>query len=244
MKEIFETYNLSELRKFARQYNKAVKIAGASKMSKDELISALLKHKKFFKDIKKKVPVVKPPRKPRTKPPTPKPQLKSTPKPPEPKPQPKPPPKAPEPEPMTAKDIFIDGFNTSDRLQLYIEYVGIKNYRRFELWLKNKINSITKKKTIEGINIDFILSTDLLFRKSTKIVKDLLFKYGVESTFKNTKKLLESMVDTKNVKISYPMNLFFYNDDVKNRDSDFRGLTTIKRLLNNKEALKLVKFFK
>jgi len=54
MKEIFDSYNVYELRKFASSYNKNVKITGASKMKKPQLIDALLKHKEHFKDLKMK----------------------------------------------------------------------------------------------------------------------------------------------------------------------------------------------
>lgn len=68
MKEIFNSYNVSELRKLASGYNKKVKIVGASKMKKPELVEALLKHKEHFKDLKMKE--VKKPTKPTTKPTT------------------------------------------------------------------------------------------------------------------------------------------------------------------------------
>lgn len=71
-KEIFNSYNVSELRKFASGYNRNVKIAGASKMKKDALINELLKHKQHFKDVKMKQVKAKPVAKPVVKP------LKST----------------------------------------------------------------------------------------------------------------------------------------------------------------------
>lgn len=54
MKVIFESYNVAELRKFASSYNKDVKIVGASKMKKADLINELMKHKDKFKNLKTK----------------------------------------------------------------------------------------------------------------------------------------------------------------------------------------------
>jgi hypothetical protein len=54
MREIFNSYTLTELKKLATSYNKKVKIAGVSKMKKPELINELLKHEKHFKDLKAK----------------------------------------------------------------------------------------------------------------------------------------------------------------------------------------------
>lgn len=54
MREIFNSYTLTELRKIAVQYNKNVKISGVSKMKKEELINEMMKHQQHFKDLKSK----------------------------------------------------------------------------------------------------------------------------------------------------------------------------------------------
>lgn len=54
MREIFNSYTLTELRKIAVEYNKNVKISGVSKMKKEELINEMMKHQQHFKDLKPK----------------------------------------------------------------------------------------------------------------------------------------------------------------------------------------------
>ena len=54
MRDIFNSYNVTELRRLAVERNKKVKIAGVAKMKKEDLVEALKKHKEHFKDLKMK----------------------------------------------------------------------------------------------------------------------------------------------------------------------------------------------
>lgn len=54
MRDILNTYNLTELRKIASSYNRKVKISGVWKMGKAQLIEELMKFEEHIKDIKPK----------------------------------------------------------------------------------------------------------------------------------------------------------------------------------------------
>lgn len=56
MREIFETYNVLELRKIAMDYNKHTSIANVHKLNKNELINEMVKHSDhdFFKSLQSK----------------------------------------------------------------------------------------------------------------------------------------------------------------------------------------------
>lgn len=54
MRDIFNSYTLTELRKIATGYNKNVKITGVHKKNKTELINELMKHTQHFKSLKMK----------------------------------------------------------------------------------------------------------------------------------------------------------------------------------------------
>lgn len=150
MRDIFETYSISELRKLASGYNKNVKIAGASKMTKPDLITELMKHTQFFKDVKKKVAVVKPARKPTPKPPTLKPQPKPTPKPPAPKPQPKP---TPKPQPKAPQPKSTPKPKTKATPQLTEKQIERK--RKKEKEMKEATNMKNNMRLLNDINNEF-----------------------------------------------------------------------------------------
>lgn len=108
MRDIFNSYTLTELRKIASGYNKNVKIAGIHKKNKTELINELMKHTQHFKSLKMKDKKPKRPLK-EVKPKI-TPIKKATPKPKAPpKPTPKPkatPKKSTEPKPSKVKEDF------------------------------------------------------------------------------------------------------------------------------------------
>jgi len=67
MREILNSYSASDLKKEISKYNKKVAIRGYSKMTKSELVNAMMKHQDTFNYLKKKEKAPKPAPKPAPK---------------------------------------------------------------------------------------------------------------------------------------------------------------------------------
>ena len=59
MRDIFNSYTLTELRKKATEHNKKMEIKGIQKMKKEELINELMKHQQHFTGLKAKPTKIK-----------------------------------------------------------------------------------------------------------------------------------------------------------------------------------------
>jgi hypothetical protein len=72
MRDILNSYSASDLKKEISKYNKKVAIRGYSKMTKSELVNAMMKHQDTFNYLKKKEKAPKPAPKPAPAKPAPK----------------------------------------------------------------------------------------------------------------------------------------------------------------------------
>lgn len=209
MRDIFNSYNVDELRKFATKYNKNVKIAGASKMKKNELVDALMKHTQFFKDVKKKSD---------TKPAEKKEPVKNK----KPKPAEKKEPvitnikkvkkirmnvKGKEPvekkenvkvnqpvfraTPNITIDKLVEEFDSPFSANVLSQY-SMNKFNVLDGFLRRRI------KLNETVDIDQFLASGVYISKD--IVRKLILKYGVKKTFELVKDLLNQIVDGDNLK--------------------------------------------
>lgn len=199
MRDIFNSYNVGELRKFATSYNKNVKITGVAKMKKNELVEALMKHTQFFKDVKKKgeKPVKEPVKKP-VKEPVKEPIIKDIKKvkkikmnikkvvKPDDKKEPvkAPPPVFPATPEITIDDL-VDNFDTPFSANVLSQY-SINRFNILEGFLRRVIKN---KGTVD---IDQFLASGTYLSKD--IVRKVILKYGVKKAFEYVQDLLKQML--------------------------------------------------
>jgi hypothetical protein len=136
MRDILNSYTVSELKKEVSKYNKKVSIRGISKMTKSELVNEMMKHQDIFNYLKKKQKAPKP---------APKPAPKKESK-------PAPAPKEDESYPLPLKKL------TPDKIKKFIDFKNsIRNLHSLLFTKKNtelEVEPVIKKLVKKIISID------------------------------------------------------------------------------------------